>query len=143
MSVIRTTTIAAAAVGLAAAGLAMAPAASAGSNPVVIGCLGKGQVKPKQIVMACADFNLYVGKITWSSWGGSTATGKGTLVWNTCVPTDCASGTFLQYPAKITLNKVKSEGGQQVFTGMTLTFGNFGGPAGADSSTFTLDNTAF
>jgi hypothetical protein len=90
--------------------------------------------------MACADGQLFVYKLKSSKWTANEATGTGVLVWNTCLPTDCASGIVTQYNAKVTLGRVASGPHVTAFSGMTLTFQQFGGPAGADSSTFRLDN---
>jgi hypothetical protein len=140
VSIARTLTIAAAGMGLALGGVALAPAASAASHQtVVVNCLGKGVVKPKEIVLACADAGILVHKITWSKWTANEAVGKGTLVWNTCLPTDCAGGIVQQYSAKIKLGRVASGPNISVFSGMTLTFQQYGGPAGSDSATYTLD----
>ncbi|MBW4030607.1 MAG: hypothetical protein HIU57_08050 [Acidobacteria bacterium] len=47
--------------------------------------------KPHQIVLTCADANLWVNQITWSHWSSATAHARGTLHWNTCTPT-CVAG---------------------------------------------------
>jgi hypothetical protein len=129
------------AVGLSAAALlASAPAASAAAgDPVVVNCLGKGVQKPREIVMACADAGIMVDGIRWTTWNENRARGTGTLVWNTCLPTDCASGIVEKYRVRITLGGVASGPGTDVFSAMTLRFPQ-GGPAGLDSGTYTLDN---
>ena len=47
--------------------------------------------KPREIVLTCADANLWVNKITWSHWSSASAHARGTLHWNTCTPT-CVAG---------------------------------------------------
>ena len=140
MSLIRTAAVTAACSGLALAGVAMAPTATAApTDTVVVNCQGKGQVKPKQIVLSCADDNLFVYKISWSTWDANGAKGTGTLVWNTCLPKTCVDGIVQKYKVKITLGRVASAPNITVFSGMTLTFpGN--APAGADTSTYIIDN---
>jgi hypothetical protein len=119
--------------------VATGPAAAAESDTVVINCLGASVVKPKQIVITCADAGVSVVKITWSSWTPNRATGTGTLAWNTCLPEDCASGIVEKYKARITLGRVASGPGVTAFSRMTLTFPQ-GGPAVAETATYTLDN---
>lgn len=126
-----------AAVALTAAA-SSAQAANAGDT-VVINCLGKKVVKPKQIVVTCADANVAVTGITWSTWTMNGAVGSGTLSWNTCLPTDCASGAVETYPVRVKLGRVASGPDVTAFSKMTLVFPK-GGPAVADTSTYTLDN---
>ncbi len=66
------------------------------------------EVKPVQITTS-GDGSAYVDKITWSSWGGSRATGTGTLKLNDCNP-NCAQGTYSGYPATVTLDGLKPYG---------------------------------
>jgi hypothetical protein len=87
--------------------LAGAPLAlAAGGSNTVVGNCDKSQVKPKSIILACADVNEYVNKITWKAFGGTTATGTGTFVENTCTP-NCAAGKFKDYPVTLTLSNPK------------------------------------
>lgn len=53
--------------------------------------------RPHRIVLTCADANLLVEKIHWSSWGGRVARGRGTVVYNDCNPF-CAGGHFHRVP---------------------------------------------
>jgi len=140
MTLIRTAAIAAAGSSLVLAGIALAPMASAeSSDTAIVNCQGKAQVKPKQIVLSCADANLFVYKITWSKWDANGATGKGTLVWNTCLPKTCVDGIVQKYKVSVKLGRVASAPNISVFSGMTLTFpGN--APAGAETATYTIDN---
>ncbi len=126
--------------GTVAAPLALAPAASAAEGkPVVINCLGKGVTKPKEIVLACADAGIMIDAIRWTSWTNNKATGRGTLVWNTCLPTDCASGIVEKYRVRITLGGLASGPDIDVFSQASLRFPQ-GGPAGLETGSYTLDN---
>ncbi|MBI1349967.1 MAG: hypothetical protein GC156_02485 [Actinomycetales bacterium] len=125
--------------GLALSGLAVAPAAHAAGSPVVVDCLGKGVTKPKQIVIACADAGILINRIRWTSWGADKATGVGRLAWNTCLPTDCASGVVQTYRVRITLGGLASGPGADVFSQASLRF-PAGGPAGLETGSYTLDN---
>ena len=141
MSIARTLAIAAATAGVALGGLAIAPTAGAAPTAtVVINCVGKGVVKPKQIIIACADAGVMVYKISWTSWTDNEAKGTGTLAWNTCLPKTCVAGIVQKYKVKITLGRVASGPNVTVFSGMTLNFGKDGGPAAAKTSTYILDN---
>ncbi|MBK9739551.1 MAG: hypothetical protein IPO93_08550 [Actinobacteria bacterium] len=140
MSLARTLAITTSAAAVALGGLALAPAANADNGkPVVVNCLGKGVVKPKEIDLSCADGAITVLNITWSSWTMDGARGRGTLAWNTCLPTTCVDGIVEKYPVRISLGRVASAPTPAAFTGMTLRFPNRG-PAGAETSTYTLDN---
>jgi hypothetical protein len=129
-----------AAAALIPAALTAAPASAAdATDTVIVTCVGKEFVKPKQIVVTCADAGVTVGKITWSRWDANRARGTGTLTWNTCLPTTCADGIVETYAVRITLGRVASGPEAAAFTRMTLGFPD-GGPAAAETATYTLDN---
>lgn len=121
---------------------AVAPAATAApaGSTVIVDCAGKKVTKPTEIDVACADAGITVQGITWSTWNANTARGRGTLVWNTCLPKDCAGGIVQKYKARIVLDRVASGPGVTVFSRMRLDFGDAGGPAGLDTGTLTLPN---
>ena len=85
---------------------------------VVVNCLGKQQVKPGTIVLACADYNSLIQKITWTSWTRGLASGTGTLVQNDCVPY-CAAGHFHRYPVLVILWANQAYGSGQRYTELT------------------------
>lgn len=85
---------------------------------VVVNCLGKQQVKPGTIVLACADYNSLIQKITWTSWTRELASGTGTLVQNDCLP-DCAAGHFHRYPVLVILWANQPYGTGQRYTEIT------------------------
>jgi hypothetical protein len=140
VSIARTLTVTATAAGLVAGGMALAPAASAApGDTYVINCVGKGEVKPQEIVITCADAGVMVTKITWTKWTANEAKGTGTLVWNTCLPKTCVDGIVQKFKAKVTLGRVASGPNISVFSGMTLTFKGGSGPAAANSTSYILD----
>jgi hypothetical protein len=98
---------------IALGALALSPATGAfdASDPVAT-TSGKGVVfpsrcgarksRPSTIVVACADAGFIIDSISWSSWGGRSATGGGTGVTKTCDPS-CAAGGFEKHPISVTL----------------------------------------
>lgn len=137
---VRALTIGVTALGLGIGGIGFSAAAQATDKPEVILCDGKGAVKPKEIVLACGDGNTFVSKIRWKKWTSTTATGVGTLTWNTCLPDNCAAGIVQKYRAKIELGGLASEPGEtDVFSQMTLTFTQ-GAPGNLDTGTYILSN---
>lgn len=138
---IRVAGIAVAGLGLVAGGLTFMSPATAAAKPEIIACDGKGQVKPKEIILACGDGNTFVSNIKWIKWNNNTASGTGTLSWNTCLPQTCAGGIVQKYKAKIILGGLASAPGEtDVFSEMTLTFTQ-GGPGMLDSGTYELSNS--
>lgn len=125
---------------LVGAAVVASPALAASRKPVVIDCQGKGVAKPKQIVLSCADANVAVTGLSWSSWTANAAKGSGTLSWNPCIPT-CVAGKAETFPVKVTLGRLASGAGLDVFSGMTLAYPK-GGPTGEKTSTYLLDNPA-
>ena len=63
-------------------------------------CLGKPQVKPSEIILACADANARIEKLAWTGWGSSFAAAVGTMTVNDCIPY-CAAGHFHNYKAVV------------------------------------------
>lgn len=84
-----------------AAGM-LSPAASAATRPTLADCVGKPQVKPKTIMLACADGGNVVHKLKWTSWGTRTARATGVQSVNTCDP-NCAAGHYETHRVKVTL----------------------------------------
>ena len=62
------------------------------------------QQKPELIYFACADGNTGIGKIEWTKWEASGATGVGEYFANDCDP-DCANGTFGFTNVNLKINK--------------------------------------
>jgi hypothetical protein len=88
------------------------------NQTIIVNCLGKPQVRPGTIVLACADYNSLIDKITWTSWTSELASGTGTLVQNDCVP-DCAKGHFHRYPVLVILWANQAYGAGQRYTELT------------------------
>lgn len=61
---------------------------------------------------------MYLKNLTWTNWGAKAATGRGTLVENTC---DCASGGFRSEPATITLSRIARRAGHLDYGYVTVT----------------------
>lgn len=103
-------------IAVVAATMLLAPLAGASSAPSwagasptthVLGCGGHLQVRPANYVLSCADANAQWAKVTWSSWGATSATGVGTLSQNNCTP-NCVGGRVINYAATVTLRRVVS-----------------------------------
>jgi hypothetical protein len=97
------------------------PAASP-SQTVVFDCPGQhALVRPKSIILTCADGNAYFAKLAWTSWTPGLASAKGTLVLNDCTPY-CAAGHFHRYPAIVVLwgsRAVPGHPGEHCYTKLT------------------------
>jgi len=81
---------------------ASAPSSHTVKTKVVINCLNKPQVKPHDFVLACADGNSTLTRLSWTSWTTKLASASGTLVQNDCLPS-CVGGHFHSYPTLIVL----------------------------------------
>lgn len=62
------------------------------------------QVRPSQILFACADGGFYVDQLIWDSWHLGRARGHGVFHQNDCRP-DCAHGTFHERSGRLVLHK--------------------------------------
>jgi hypothetical protein len=100
------------------------PAArSAPSLPVLVDCANHARIQPKQIVLACADGNDLLSKMSWSHWGAQ-ALGTGSEVINDCTPT-CVGGTFHSFPVITVLWRPEPRAhhtGQLSFTRATIIY---------------------
>jgi hypothetical protein len=67
---------------------------------VVLNCLDKEQVRPSSFILACADANDYLTKLSWRSWGHYLASAVGMQEENDCIPY-CAAGHFHAYPVDV------------------------------------------
>lgn len=85
-------------------GVAMASAGQAGAvspvgkavargthdKPLLVVCQMSSSVKPKSVILACADDGLLLKSLKWSTWGPAGASATGTISWHICQP-DCAA----------------------------------------------------
>jgi hypothetical protein len=116
---------------LASVALAAVPAVAAQApgpgKPFAPKDCTKAEVKPSRIVIACADFGLFVRVKHWTRWNEDRAKGRGVFHANECVPlAECGPGQFKKYKAKVRLREVRMQrcGGRRVpmFTKMVLRF---------------------
>jgi hypothetical protein len=115
------------------------PTSTHGTHVLVPGCGGsdKAKFKPSKIIIACGDGNLFVDGLSWSSWGASTAKGKGTGHQNTCSPS-CAKGKFKKYPMKVKLSAPHNCAGKTEFAELKYTWTGKKRPKGSRKSTTLL-----
>jgi hypothetical protein len=74
--------------------------------PAVEDCgLGKPEVRPSYLTLACADANTLGSHLKWSKWGPTEAYATGIYTWNTCVPYCAASKVWDSTAANFTLSK--------------------------------------
>ena len=80
-------------------------------------------VRPRSIVIACADANFYVTGLRWTRWDARRAAGTGTGHENDCTPY-CAAGHFHTYRVALRLDVVARCGARKEpqFTRVTWTF---------------------
>jgi len=103
------------------ASLAAASASAAGHPTALPNCLGKPTVRPASIVLACADANFGVKKLSWIGWGGSRAAATGVAYANDCTP-NCAAGHFHNYNAVIVLSGAQKCGAVTEYRSLTIAF---------------------
>jgi hypothetical protein len=73
-------------------------------------------VRPRTIVLACADGNASLTRLSWSSWTTTGATATGLFIYNNCIPY-CALGTFVSVPARVQLGyPIETSAGEEFAT---------------------------
>jgi hypothetical protein len=116
-------------VALTAAAAVASAAAPAPAVPGFAGCRSfvsrsaVGVVRPRSIVLACADANFYVTGLKWTRWDAKRAVGTGVGHQNDCTPY-CAAGHFHTYPLALRLDAPARCGSRKElqFTRVTWTF---------------------
>lgn len=99
---------------------AFAISASA-ATPLKITNCNKAASRPKLLTLTCGDGNTVLKGLTWSSFGGATASAKGTFVTNTCEP-NCSEGKNVSYPASVKATGSKKCKGATVYAKLSLTY---------------------
>lgn len=75
--------------------------------PGLLNCgLGKVEVKPKTLILSCADANSQGTHLVWSKWATAGAKATGTFTWNLCTPNCAASKTWGKSTATYTLSRL-------------------------------------
>ncbi len=102
-----------------------AVSASAASRlPVAYDCQGShhGQKRPSDVLLDCLSGNVIVKTPAWKNWTPASAqSSHATLLVNTCRP-DCAAGHYRNYPASLTLYRVRTSHGTDYYTRMQLQY---------------------
>jgi hypothetical protein len=100
---------------------ALAISASAAAPLKITNC-NKAVSRPKLLTLTCGDGNTVLKGMSWSSFGGAVALGRGTFVTNTCKPS-CAQGKDVSYPVSVKASASKRcKGGVRVYEKLALTF---------------------
>ena len=122
-----------------ALGVATASASNAPRRaPGFVGCRAytaahpRPVVRPRSIVAACADGNLYFTGLRWTSWTATGAAAHGIAHQNACTP-NCAAGRFHTYPVHVTLSAARACAGKHELTKLTY---RFAAKYGTGSQTF-------
>jgi hypothetical protein len=75
--------------------------------PVTLGFCGSGpQIMPDLVLVVCNTDDITARNLTWSDWGKSTATAKGSATVDLCAYVDCASGDYSSVPIEMTASKI-------------------------------------
>ena len=88
---------------------------------VVLDCLSKPRIGPRDFVLTCADGNVALTRLSWTSWTPKLASATGTLAENDCVPY-CAAGHFHDYPVLVVLWRPVRYLHTQRFSEITMIF---------------------
>ena len=91
------------------------------ATPLKITNCNKAASRPKLLTLTCGDGNTALKGMSWSSFGGATAAGKGTFVTNTCEP-NCAEGKNVSYPVSVKATGSKKCKGATVYAKLSLTY---------------------
>jgi hypothetical protein len=95
--------------------------ASGASNLKITNC-NKATSKPKSVTLTCGDGNTVLSGLSWSTFGGTSASASGTFKMNTCEP-NCASGKVVSYPVSVKATSPRScKSGLRVYNKLTLKF---------------------
>ena len=80
------------------------PPVVVGSSATVLTCSGAAVVRPRTLIVACADANTSLQSTHWSTWGSAGASGTTTFAMNLCTPY-CAASPLSHFPhSSVTLS---------------------------------------
>lgn len=110
-------------IGVTFLAIGVTSASNPASLPVAFGFDGgsgwsHGKVKPHAIYFGVGG-NLLVRGLSWVSWTGKAAMGRGVRWSDSCVP-DCAAGTYFKVTVQMSLWRVRIRDGARYFSRMTL-----------------------
>jgi hypothetical protein len=107
---------------LAALALVLSASAAAASPPVaLLDCLAKPTVRPRSVVLACADANFIAEHLRWTGWGSPFAAARGTASVNDCTPY-CAAGHFHTYAIVLIAAGSQTCHGRRAYLTVTYAF---------------------
>jgi|SRR5215472_2656107 len=112
-----------AATSAASASMPATPSPSAASL-VWFNCLARGQVKPADYILTCADAGSVLDHLVWTRWTAQQAVATGVHELNNDIPNH-AEGKFIDYPAVVTLwrsEPVPGHPGERYFTRITVRY---------------------
>ena len=93
---------------------------SSGDLPGVRDCgMGRPEIKPQVITLACADSGMVATGITWERYGSQEAEGTGMVQ---VEKTAAGAGTDAGFPATFRLYGPKPVDGGRAFTGLEVTY---------------------
>ncbi|MBW4030763.1 MAG: hypothetical protein HIU57_08880 [Acidobacteria bacterium] len=73
------------------------PSAFVGASAKVLTCSGAPVVRPRTLIVSCADANTSLESTRWSTWGAGGASGTTTFAINLCTPY-CAASPISYFP---------------------------------------------
>jgi len=91
------------------------PAAQPDASVGVSNCGQKPTVRPKELILTCADGGDLVKDLTWTVWSPTLAIGRGSEVQNVCEP-DCAAGNTVTSPVDVYLHGAMADATGSQFT---------------------------
>jgi hypothetical protein len=99
--------------------LVFAGSATAAGAVYFAGAAGGRHVKPRTLELS-GDGTLEVFKVHWSSWGATTAGGRGQAEYHGCTP-NCAAATDRHARVSIQLSRVRRCGSRSYYSHVRLT----------------------
>src|SRR5215469_1992370 len=108
----------------ASASVPATPSPSAAASPVWFNCVGRGQLKPADYILTCADAGSVLDHLVWTRWTAQQAVATGVHELNNDIP-NRAEGKFIDYPAVVTLwrsEPVPGHPGERYFTRITVRY---------------------
>jgi len=76
-------------------------------------------LRPKQIMLTCADGGMIVTDIKWQTWNTKEAIGSGTYSQNMCEP-NCAEGKRVEVPVRLRLSELFEYKGRNVLKNLDI-----------------------
>jgi len=133
------------AVALAAGGCSSSSSSSAPAPVTLSYCGSDAAPSPSIVIVICNTDDITARDLSWTAWGGPTATASGVAVVDLCAYADCHTGSFGSVKIKLIATGITKCAGKRAYSTLRYVFPGGtpwpGAPSGASASHFMVGSS--